>query len=151
MSCVHATQGAYGPLTSLRTLLASTVRAWHVPPRNCNLLLRRHRRKGCDRRTINSPLHTLQTQTHRHTYFIDLHWHTLQTRIYKLILQGEGYFNWHNTFLYKDREPWLTSALQLGQVVVLTRLAVTLVAAQGVQAEAPLTHLRAEQRTLVCV
>ena len=27
-------RGSYGPLTSLRTLLASTVRAWRAPPRN---------------------------------------------------------------------------------------------------------------------
>ena len=37
LSHVHATQGGYGPLTSLRTLLASTARAWGAPPKNCNL------------------------------------------------------------------------------------------------------------------
>ena len=47
-SCVHATQGAYGPLTSSRTLLASTVRFWRAPSRNCNLRLRRRSHKGCD-------------------------------------------------------------------------------------------------------
>ena len=33
-SHIHTTQGAYGPLTSLRALLASTARAWRAPPRN---------------------------------------------------------------------------------------------------------------------
>ena len=37
-------KGLYGPLTSLRTLLASNVRL----PTNCNLPLRRRSRKGCD-------------------------------------------------------------------------------------------------------
>ena len=47
-SNVHATQGGYGPLTSLRTLLTSTARAWLAPPKNCNLLSRRLSSKGCD-------------------------------------------------------------------------------------------------------
>ena len=44
-------QGAYGPLTSLRTLLASTARAWRAPPRNC---------KGCDWSVHYNP-----TQNHK--------------------------------------------------------------------------------------
>ena len=40
-------KGVYGPLTSLRTLLASTARARHVPPKNYNLASRRRSSKGC--------------------------------------------------------------------------------------------------------
>ena len=45
-SHVHATQGGYGPATSLRTLLGSTSRAWRAPHKNCNLASRRRSRKG---------------------------------------------------------------------------------------------------------
>ena len=59
-SHVHATQVGYGPLTSLRTLLASTARAWRGPPRNGNPPLRRHSRKGCD-----WSVHWNPTQNHK--------------------------------------------------------------------------------------
>ena len=39
-------KGVYGPITSLRTLLASTTRPWRAPPKNLNLALRP--RSSCD-------------------------------------------------------------------------------------------------------
>lgn len=45
----------------------------------------------------------------------------------------------------------LTSALQSGRVVVLSGLAVTLVAAHGIQTEASFTHLLAKQCTLISI
>ena len=62
-SHVHATQGGYGPLRPLQTLLASTARAWRVPPKNCNLPSFR-----CEERwTIISPS-VIQTALHRRTH-----------------------------------------------------------------------------------
>lgn len=45
----------------------------------------------------------------------------------------------------------LTSALQFGRVVVLSGLAVTLVAAHSIQTEASFTHLLAKQCTFICI
>ena len=44
MSTQH--KGGYGPIASLRTLLVSTARAWHSPPKNVNIASRRRRQQG---------------------------------------------------------------------------------------------------------
>lgn len=45
----------------------------------------------------------------------------------------------------------LTSALHFGGVVVLSSLAVTLVAAHSIQTEASFTHLLAKQCAFICI
>lgn len=45
----------------------------------------------------------------------------------------------------------LTSALQSGSVIVLSSLAVTLIAANSIQTEASFTHLIAKQGTFICI
>lgn len=59
-----------------------------------------------------------------------------------------------HTQLHTQRPPpqtTLTSALQSGRVIVLSGLAITLVAAYSIQTEASFTHLLAKQGTFICI